>query len=445
MPSAQWLLPAGAVLALGCATSPPPLSPVEVPPAADVSSTAKEDELEKAWAPAPEETPAPSAPNVAPAPAPQDRRLPFREAMNEAQAALSARRLDAARAASDRACAEADALGSEERAKAWALAFEVARAEGEPARATRVALAWRLACGPDGVDGCRAAALQALGRVAKLKGADAKRLKALSKTLEAADRCAASAERAAAALPCLAAAEKAARQQKDDFLSARVAYAKALAEKGDAKKAALLAKAEARCDAPQCTSLRRKALAKQVALALAAKDLEGALTLQLKDQALASSLVEPDARPWSRTNELERLCLEYDAAHGAGACRRLEKQVTGAWTFRDFSKNKPSGEGLSSDQVKQVNEHYAPLVQECLAEQARRLVPPDAQRYEVSWTVQNDGRVREVHLRRDLDATPLAECLRRQFTWWRYPRFTGEFQHVEQSFLVTAVERRVGR
>jgi hypothetical protein len=81
-------------------------------------------------------------------------------------------------------------------------------------------------------------------------------------------------------------------------------------------------------------------------------------------------------------------------------------------------------------------------LQDCLAEQARRMTPPDAQRFDVRWVVVNDGRVAEAHLRRDLDDVPLAHCLRAQFAAWRYPRYEGEYQHVEQSFTVTATERR---
>jgi hypothetical protein len=446
MKSVRWWLGAGAVFVLGCATSPPPVPEAHEDSAA-VAAAPKDDDLEKAWAPTPEPKP-PAEPSadarVEQPPPPADRRAGYRDAMAEAVSALQAKRLDDARTAADKACTEAASLTGDERAKAWALAFKVAVTEGAPDRATDVVLAWRLACGPEGVDPCRAAAVRALGQVARLKGADAKGLKALTKALQDADGCITAAERAGNGPACLAATEKTAAKHKDELLAARVLYAKALAEKSDAKKASLLAKAEAHCDAPSCAGLRRKALAKQVALALAANDLEAALKLTLRDAELAVSLAEPEARLWARTPELDKLCVKYDAVNGAGACRRVEKQVTGGWTFRDFSKDKP-GEGLTADQVKLVNEHYAPLAQECLAEQARRLIPPDAQRYEVSWTVQNDGRVREAHLRRDLDDTPLAKCLRKQFAPWRYPRFTGELQHVEQSFLVTAVERRPAR
>jgi hypothetical protein len=96
--------------------------------------------------------------------------------------------------------------------------------------------------------------------------------------------------------------------------------------------------------------------------------------------------------------------------------------------------------------VRTVNEHYAPLLQECLSAQARRLKPPDAVRYEVRWMVFNDGRVGEVHFKNaNFDSSELGQCLRTQFETWRYPRYEGEWQHVEQAFTVTAVERRTER
>jgi len=55
----------------------------------------------------------------------------------------------------------------------------------------------------------------------------------------------------------------------------------------------------------------------------------------------------------------------------------------------------------------------------------------------------NDGRVGEVHFaQRALDDSELGLCLKAQFETWRYPRYDGEWQHVEQAFTITAVERR---
>jgi hypothetical protein len=65
-----------------------------------------------------------------------------------------------------------------------------------------------------------------------------------------------------------------------------------------------------------------------------------------------------------------------------------------------------------------------------------------AERYTVRWAVLNDGRVDAVHLdKKTRDAGPLAECLRNQFAFWRYPRYEGELQHIEQTFLVSPRER----
>lgn len=69
--------------------------------------------------------------------------------------------------------------------------------------------------------------------------------------------------------------------------------------------------------------------------------------------------------------------------------------------------------------------------------------PPDMEEYEVRWMVLNDGRVGDVHLKRKTDEeSPLGQCLRDQFAVWRYPKYQGEFQHVEQRFTVSALKRR---
>lgn len=427
--------------AAACASTPKPAVETET---AAPAATPGEDELAKAWAPEAE----PAKPAAAPAqrleqpPPPADRRIAFRDAIDQANAALAGKQLDAAQSAAATAVREAASLGADERAKAGQLSFKAAHAADDVAAAKAAALAWRLACGPDGLDACRNAATSALATVGKMKGADASIAK-LAKELKEADACAATAERAGNGPSCLGDAERLAARFKDKLLAARVLLGHALAEKNDAKKAQLLEKAEAKCGEAQCAGVRRRALAKLIALDLAANDVERAVRHALRDQQVHASTVEPETKLWARTAELEKLCAKYDATAGAGACRKLEKQENGELTFRDFSKDKGGGrEGLSPDQVRQVNEHYAPLLQDCLTEQARRMTPPDAQRYEVRWVVGADGRVQEAHLRKDMDDNELAKCLRRQFVHWRYPRFEGELQHVEQAFTVTAIERR---
>jgi hypothetical protein len=233
----------------------------------------------------------------------------------------------------------------------------------------------------------------------------------------------------------------AARAAHDEVLEAEAALARALVETPVAKKVTLLEKVEKGCPtAPGCVEVKRRALQALAQLAHEAGDVERAVTLVVKEGQLLASTLEPELRLWARPAELDALCARLDSK-AAGSCRTLEKQVAGTLTYRDFSKDK-AGTGLSGDQVRAVNEHYGPLLQDCLSEQARRMVPPDAQRFEVRWVVHNDGHVRDAHLRRDLDATPLALCVRKQFSSWRYPRFEGEFQNVEQSFTVMATMRR---
>lgn len=376
-----------------------------------------------------------------PLPPPVDRAEGFKAALAAGNAALSGKRLDEARTAAATACAEAEKLDGDARSRAHNLAFKVAVAQQDPAAAVEAALAWRLACGPEKLDACRSAANNALAAAAKLPGAD-KATAALARALHDADDCAQKAERSDSPPPCAAAAQRAAQQHKDALVLQRLALGKALHEKQEDRQVALLEKAEGLCTTPSCAGLRRRALAKLMAHAKAKGNHEAHVRFALRDQDVATATLPERERLYARTKELEAACPAYDAATGPGACRALEKQVTGKWTFRDYSRES-AGDGLPPAVVKEVNEHFAPLMQQCLADQAKRMTPPDAQRFEVRWVVVNDGRVAEPHLRRDLDEIPFAKCVKAQFADWRYPRYEGEYQNVEQSFTVTATERRL--
>ncbi len=398
---------------VGCAGAKPK-SELEEPaaPSADgPPAPGSNEELGLAFA---NETEAPRAINgQAPAPL-ADPRKPFAEAM----AAKSA----------EHAVALANALTGAERWKAHQLAFT--QATDEPTRAA-AALAWRQACGPESLEACRAAAMTALGRL--------KPYAKQATALHAADTCVVSAEAKQKPAPCFGTVER-----DDDVNQTRIALTRALAEIAEARRVSLLEKAVARCERPQCANARRKALNALTAIDLSGKKTESALAHALRENAIfASTLPEPE-RPWARSAKLEQLCAQYDTANGPGSCRKLEKQTNGAWSFKDFSAAKPQATttaGLSADQVKVVNEHYSPPLQSCLSDQARRLVAPDQAQYEVRWVVFNDGRVGEVHLQANLEQSPLAACLRRQFSLWRYPRFEGEWQNVQQTFTVSAATR----
>jgi hypothetical protein len=150
----------------------------------------------------------------------------------------------------------------------------------------------------------------------------------------------------------------------------------------------------------------------------------------------------------ARTSEVERACAALDSRAGPGHCRHVLHEAEGHYTLKDlkdFSKQTAKGEGLTPEAVKEVHDVFGGMIQDCLISEADRLEPPQSERYTLSWVVRNDGRVDQVHLdKRDRDQGPLALCLRGQFTLWRYPRYRGELQHVEQAFVVSARERRPG-
>jgi len=298
------------------------------------------------------------------------------------------------------------------------------------------------ACGPERSGPCRRDALNVAARAAKQKDAP-KPLEARVKTLKDAEVCVAKAEKSKRNEGCLGQADKAFAKEKDALGRARVALLRAEAEKTPARKLSALEKVAKGCKDAVCASVRRRAIKALHADARAQGDTEKAARWALEDQAVVLSTLAEGERRWGRTKEWDAACRAHEAKAGAGACRALERQVLGQYVFTDFSKQ-TAGEGLDGETVRTVNAHYEPTLQACLAEEARRLVPPDAAEYLVSWTVFNDGRVGEVHLRRDLDDTPLAHCLRGSFGDWRYPRYQGEWQHVEQKFTVRATARRMG-
>lgn len=432
-------LPFGFVLALSCATTGGPTSTSPTQAAPELPDAGNED-LATAWDRQPEKKAA--APVRPPEPPKVDRAANFKSALADAQAAQKAKKLDEARMAAQVAVHEAAKLDGESRFQAHQLALKLELSANDASGSENAARAFLAGCGPEKLDACRAAALQGLASAAKVKGAD-KKLAREAQERKDAELCAQKAERLNKPAPCEATTQGFARRLNDDLLLQRLQLGQALREDDANKQQRMLEKAEAVCTTPQCSGQRRRALSKLIALARAENDADTAVKLALREVQVVSETLPEDERAWARTPQLDQTCISYDTAHAAGACRLLEKKTLGRWTFHDFSREAPSGEGLSADQVKLVNEHFSPLVQECLAEQARRMTPPDAQRFDVRWVVFNDGRVGDAHLRRDLDETPLARCLRAQFVQWRYPRYDGEYQNVEQSFTVVANERRI--
>ncbi len=423
------------LLVLACATSesatkqePKPTKRNEAP-----TGETSNEELAAAWDETPQEKQAPKRPP--PEPLPPDRSAAFKDALREGSAALKAGKHDDARPHAQRAVSEAAKLDGEARAQAGQLAFKLEFSANDFPAAKKAALAWRNACGPERAESCRSQATAALTQLAK----QAKTDKALTKLAADAiddEACLAKAQKSKKPLPCEAAAMKRAKAQGDGWWQARLLLARA---DDDEKK---LEKVVSACTAAVCAATRRQALASLLRHAKTKGDAAAALRHALRDAAIAHEGLTEDERRYVRPAALDQACAAYDKANKPGACRAEEKQTLGYWTFRDFSREKPKSDGLTADQVKAVFDNYAPLLQSCLLEQAKRMTPPDAARFETRWVVFNDGRAGDAHLRRDQDDWPLADCLRAQFRYWRYPRFNGEYQHVEQTFTVHANEWR---
>jgi hypothetical protein len=432
-----WWLP----FVLSCATQQPATrseTPKTETKADAATTTESTDDVARAWE---DDTTAKAAPQrPPPEPLPQDRAKDFKDALSAGSDALKRSKFDDAKSQAERAVKEAATLDGDARTAAGQLLFKVELASGDTKAAQDAVDAWRNACGPEHAENCRAQANVALAQLAKK---DAKN-KALSRdAAEAVDDglCAAKAEKADKPQPCEASALSRARKSGDGWLMAKLLYAQGLRDDDSEKK---LINAEKACSKPQCAGIRKKVLQKLYARAKADSKNDEALMYALREIEVGNENLTPQERRFTRTNTLDAACAAYEKDKGRkpGECRTLEKKTLGYWTFRDWSKDKPLA-GLTPEQVKVVNEQYAPLLQECLAEQAKRMTPPDAQKFDIRWVVFSDGRVGEAHLRKDIDTWPLADCLRAQFVNWRYPRFEGDYQDVGQSFTVHANEYRV--
>lgn len=330
----------------------------------------------------------------------------------------------------------------------WKETYRVTVAQKDYSTAEKIAKEWLHSCGGDSVYLCRRDVTVALSRLPNPSAALKKRLE----TLREQDECVRQADAAAASRdngvpPCTDAAIAFYKRDGDKLMVARIQLARAYVALNDSPPSnsafALLERAEKTCDEPRCLSVRRRALKGELRLARATNDVEGAAKAALREMELYSTLLPAEQRLWAWTPEVEAACTALDAKNGAGSCRRLEKQLTGTHHYKDFSKQIAKGEGLPPEKVKEVNAHYAASLEECLNDAAARLTPPASESHGVHWVVGNEGKVVQVEMTRKTEAqTPLAQCLRQQFVAWRYPKYRGELQHVEQTFMVHARERR---
>lgn len=317
--------------------------------------------------------------------------------------------------------------------------------------ATSSAEQWLLSCGPGAPDVCRKRALIAMERAVRQLPKKSLARDRLAKFQEN-DACFAQSElqvKMGGRIPkCADAARTSYRQLGDHLMVARLFLARARSIESDPGQAAqtsqLLSQAQRACDERRCSDVRRRTLRSQFALEMRLGNAEGAARAALTEMGLASENLAPQRRSYARTSEVDRACEALDRRNGPTTCRRLEKSLLGGYTFHDFSEKTASREGLSADDVRQVNQHFQVLIQDCLAQEAERLEPPASVSYHLRWVALNDGHVDQVRLDRDdQNSGPLSDCLRSQFAFWRYPRYRGEMQHIDQVFSVNTRERRV--
>lgn len=394
----------------GCAAKKP------VPDA--VQTAADDDNLGSAFEPPPEE-PANQKVDLPPL---VDRTKPFKEAFAAATAARRSGNDTKAVGLAEELVRLADALGGAERRAAYDLLAGLS-----PGNA-KVAQAWYEACGPEELERCRQDA------AAAIPGAE-------GKAYGRVEECLAQAEAGQHEDPCLANI-RSLPQAQDEVTRARMALAHGLGEKQEAARRTKLEKVETSCSERGCAYVRRKALQALTKDALAKGEIERATRYALRESQIWSKALDTADAPWARQDDLIDLCAKYDAKNGAGACRRFEKSLNGGYTFVDFSKGGGGTTGLDPETVKKVNAHYGVLLEGCLGEQALRMTPPQQARFDVRWMVVNDGRVSQVEVPQLGAEHPLTQCLKKQFLLWRYPKYEGEYQHVEQSFTVTAAVRR---
>ncbi len=254
--------------------------------------------------------------------------------------------------------------------------------------------------------------------------------------LKEADRCVLESERQRIAAPCLGAAERLAQRDGNLSARARIAYVRAMAEKNVDRSRALLTQAEKICEAPACAPIRRKALKKLSQLAAASKNVTAVLQYALRDMQVYAATLEPEQRLWARSPEVMKACRRYAAENKLSSCRKFELQLTGTLTYFDYSRQS-AGQLLPQAMVREVGEHYSPMLEKCLTDHGRRLPPNDVERIELRWVVSNEGLVTEAYVQKSLADSPLIQCIRAQFADWRYPKFTGERQNIEQTFTVT--------
>jgi hypothetical protein len=336
-------------------------------------------------------------------------------------------------------------------AEALELRYQQAISSKDFDLAAAVAQRWLLSCGPEMTDACRKRALSALSRAARQLSAKAQAQDQLAR-IQASDACVRKAEGRAKSgekFPQCADAALALYQELGDRLMiARLLSAKGRCFAADPRQrqeaAQIFKQADQACDEQRCLEVRVRALRSLYTLHMRLGEVDLAARAALAEMGLAAQRLPSDRRAYARTAEVDRACEAFDRRDGAGSCRRLEKSMLATYAFHDFSEQASTREGLSAEDVRQVGQHFHVLIQDCLGEEAERLEPPASVTFRLRWMVLHDGRVDQVEFdRRDQSQGAFAECIRKQFVLWRYPRYPGEFQHIDQTFSINTRERRI--
>jgi hypothetical protein len=376
----------------------------------------------------------------------------FASRIAEARRHLAARRSAECQAMLDDLDSMAEALGPLFQQQVLELRYRVAVFAKDFKLGATVAERWLLSCGPEMPDVCRRRAISALDRAAHKLPRQSQLQERLAR-LQENDACVAEAEAHVKSgekeVPaCADSAIAFYRRLGDKLMIARLLLAKGRCVEADPRQVAPAAKlftqADKSCGERRCLEIRRRALKSLWAVHMRQGEAELAARAALAETRLASEKLPAERRPYARTLEVDRACEALDQRNGPGACRRLEKSMFGTYTFHDFSEHRSSRRSLSTEDVRQVNQHFRVLIDECLTAEAERLEPPVTVTYHLRWIALNDGRVDQVTFdKHDQNQGSLAECVRKQFALWRYPRYRGEYQHVDQEFTITMRDRKV--
>jgi hypothetical protein len=378
-----------------------------------------------------------------------ENKLRFANRMTEARRCVTTRSAGDCQAMLDELGALADALDPASQQQVVELRYRFALISKDFKLASTVAHRWLLSCGPKAPDACRKRVISALDRA--LRQLPRKSEDELPRIRQS-DSCVITAEarpKSSERFPdCAEAAMALYRKRGDKLMVSRLLLAKGRWLEADPRQASQGAKlfnqSYKSCDEPRCVDVRRRALKSLWALHLRLSEPELAARAAFAEMRLEFEDLPAERRAYARTVEVERACKALDEREGTGACRRLEKKLLGMYTFHDFSERASTRQGLSVDDVRLVNQHFQVLIEDCLASEASHIEQPGSVIYHLRWIALNDGRVDQVTFdRREQDQGTLADCIRKQFAVWRYPRYRGEYQHIDQEFTITRRERKL--